>query len=57
MSDWLNHKYLCPRCLSGIDDDHDGNCPTCASMDDVKAAWMRKTRFNMEMLGKLETEE
>lgn len=49
MSDWLNRKYLCQRCFSGIDDNHDGNCPTCASMDDDKAAWMKKTRLKMEI--------
>ena len=49
MSDWLKRKYLCQRCFSGIDDDHDGNCPSCANMDDEKAAWMKKTRLNMEL--------
>jgi hypothetical protein len=57
MSNWLNTKDLCNRCFSGIDDDHDGDCPTCAEMDDHKAAWMKQTRFNLEMLKTLETEE
>lgn len=48
MSEWLKRKDICQRCLSGIDDNHDGNCPTCANMDDEKAAWMNKIRLNME---------
>lgn len=49
MSDWLKRKDLCEQCYSGIDDDHDGNCPTCAKMDDEKAAWMKSTRIGMEV--------
>lgn len=49
MSDWLKRKDLCSRCFSGIDDDHDGNCPTCASINDDKALWMKKTRLKMEI--------
>lgn len=49
MSDWLKRKDLCQRCFSGIDDDGDGNCSTCARMGDKQAAWMKKTRFDMEM--------
>lgn len=51
MSEWLKRKDVCQRCLSGIDDDHDGNCPTCAKMNDDKAAWMKKIRLNMELAG------
>lgn len=57
MINWMNRKGICSRCFSGIDDDHDGNCPACANMDDKKAAWMKRTRFNMEMAGKLNMEE
>ncbi len=49
MSDWLKHKDVCQRCLSGIDDDHDGNCYVCARMGDEQAAWMKKTRLEMEL--------
>lgn len=49
MSDWLNRKDVCQRCFSGIDDDGDGNCSTCARMDDERAAWMKKTRLSMEI--------
>lgn len=48
---WLNRKDLCPRCLSGIDDDHDGNCAVCARMDDKEALFMRTTRLRMELVG------
>jgi hypothetical protein len=49
MSDWLKRKDLCKRCFSGIDDDHDGNCATCAKMDDDTAAWAKKTRLKLEL--------
>ena len=51
MSDWLKRENLCQRCFSGIDDDHDGNCPTCAGMDDENAAWMKRTRLRLELAG------
>jgi len=49
MSDWLNRKDVCQRCFSGIDDDGDGNCSTCAGMDNERAAWMKKTRLSLEL--------
>lgn len=49
MSDWLNRKDVCQRCFSGIDDDGDGNCGTCAKWDDNMAAWMKQTRQELEM--------
>lgn len=49
MSDWLNRKDLCQRCFSGIDNDRDGDCATCARLSDEDAAWMKKTRLNMEV--------
>lgn len=49
MSDWLGRKDLCQRCFSGIDDDGDGNCSTCARMGDEQALWMKKTRLAMEL--------
>jgi hypothetical protein len=49
VSDWLNRKDVCQRCFSGIDNDGDGNCATCAGMDDERAAWMKKTRLSLEM--------
>lgn len=51
MSDWMNRKDVCQRCFSGIDDDKDGNCPTCAVMNDDMAAWMKQTRLGIEMQG------
>jgi hypothetical protein len=51
ISDWINRKDVCQRCFSGIDDDHDGNCPTCANMDDDKAAWMKQMRLKLEIAG------
>lgn len=51
MSEWLNSKDVCQRCFSGIDDDGDGNCPTCATMTDQRASWMKKTRLAMELSG------
>jgi hypothetical protein len=56
MSEWMNRKDLCQRCFSGINDDHDGNCPTCADMDGDEAAWMKKTRLNLEVFDKLNRE-
>lgn len=47
MSDWLNRKNLCQRCLSGIYHDKDGNRVICANMDDENAAWMKKVRLQM----------
>lgn len=38
----FNKKNLCPRCLTGIDDDHDGNCAFCACLSDSEAANMRR---------------
>lgn len=49
MSDWLKRRDVCQRCLSGIDDDHDGNCPVCARMDNETAAWMAKTQLKLEI--------
>lgn len=49
MSDWLNRKNVCQRCLSGIDDNHDGDCATCASLNDEQAAWMKRTRLELEL--------
>lgn len=56
MSDWLRREDLCQRCFSGIDDDHDGNCPSCAGWDDEKAAWMKRTRLKMELTGDVQEE-
>lgn len=47
----MNRKDLCHRCFSGIDDDGDGNCFTCAKIDDKIAALMKKTRLIMEIAG------
>lgn len=38
----FNKKDLCRRCLTGIDDDHDGNCAFCAKLTDKEAAKMRR---------------
>jgi hypothetical protein len=51
MSDWLKREDLCQRCFSGIDDDHDGNCPACAKLNDEDAAWMKRTRLRLELAG------
>ena len=48
---WLNRKDVCQRCLSGVDDDHDGNCAVCARMDDETALKMKATRLRMEVAG------
>lgn len=53
-SEWLACKDLCQRCLSGIDDDHDGDCGVCARLSNEEAAWMKKTRLNLELAGRLE---
>ena len=56
MSDWLSRKDVCQRCLSGIDDDGDGKCPTCNSVPDDGAVWMKKTRLMLETSGRLNRE-
>lgn len=48
MSEWMKRKDVCQRCFSGIDDDGDGNCSTCAHMGDKQAAWMKETRVKLE---------
>lgn len=48
MSKWMNRKDVCQRCFSGIDDDGDGNCSTCARMGDKQAAWMKEARVKLE---------
>lgn len=49
VDNWLLNKDACQRCMSGIDDDHDGNCATCAKMSDETAKFMRDTRVRMEL--------
>lgn len=37
----FDKKNLCQRCLTGVDNDHDGNCAFCAKLTDEEAAKMR----------------
>lgn len=32
---------ICPRCQTGIDNDGDGNCATCAKLSDAQAAKLK----------------
>jgi len=50
MSDWLKRKDVCQRCFSGIDNDNDGNCATCFKLEDEQAHWLKKARFELEMV-------
>lgn len=43
----FNKKDLCQRCLTGIDDDHDGDCAFCHKLMDVEAANMRRIVLQM----------
>lgn len=38
-------KTLCPRCLTGVDDDNDGNCGYCARLSDAKIAQLLRMRL------------
>lgn len=39
--DFLNSPDLCPRCYTGVDNDHDGDCGTCAGLPEKAVAQMR----------------
>lgn len=38
----FDKKNLCRRCLTGIDDNHDGDCAFCHKLTDKEAARMRR---------------
>jgi hypothetical protein len=38
----FDRKNLCHRCLTGIDDDKDGDCAFCHRLSDEEAANMRR---------------
>ncbi len=38
----FDKKDLCQRCLTGIDNNHDGDCAFCHKLTDEEAANMRR---------------
>lgn len=43
LTEFLETPNLCPRCYIGTDDDHDGDCATCAGLPEKAVAQMRLT--------------
>lgn len=48
---------LCPRCMTGIDDDGDGNCSTCAKLPDEEAERLKEFAGRMTERKRRETEQ
>lgn len=39
-------RHACPRCLTGVDDDGDGNCGICCRLSDLAAAQLAIESIN-----------
>ena len=49
--EYFNKKNLCRRCLTGIDNNHDGDCMLCHRMSADEAAKMRRAILMFTLAG------
>jgi hypothetical protein len=49
--EYFNKKNLCHRCLTGIDNNHDGDCMLCHKIGDEEAAKMRRAILLFTLAG------